>query len=489
MYHVSDVLKHHYCPKLFWHLQHNASRPRQKFIQMNTSLSEVLVRKLEVKNPLIGQRAMPAEACVNALHAGQAVINGRYEYDRLRIKVPLIIPTPEGLDIVFTSMANSAKIEDQHYQAMHLWVLRGLGFDILRVRSLTFDGSILRTEDFNPDDSFVLRDTFTKSNGKPGGNITEVLLKYPLELKETLDAMDELMASPERQMSIRECPLLNRCEYFEACFKTQYELGDRSIFYLTQSSAKRQLIDEGLRTLDEIPLDRLDGSAVQYAQIMADRQGGVFADKFILRHWLSLLKTPVIFMDFEWDTYGIPPYVGMKPLDVLCFQYSLHVLRGEELAHFEFLESGDCRLRFIESLLSNIPSEGSILCYNAFGAEALRLNELGRQFPQYQEALDGVVARMVDLAQLFTDGVVYLSSMRGAYSLKSVIQAIDPSLNYDQLSISHGLEAVSHYRNLANLDDEADVRDALLKYCKMDTLAMVEVLAWLKSLVKEDSHA
>jgi predicted RecB family nuclease len=146
-------------------------------------------------------------------------------------------------------------------------------------------------------------------------------------------------------------------------------------------------------------------------------------------------------------------------------------------------------LRFIESLLSNIPSEGSILCYNAFGAEALRLNELGRQFPQYQEALDGVVARMVDLAQLFTDGVVYLSSMRGAYSLKSVIQAIDPSLNYDQLSISHGLEAVSHYRNLANLDDEADVRDALLKYCKMDTLAMVEVLAWLKSLVKEDSHA
>jgi hypothetical protein len=489
MYHVSDVLKHHYCPKLFWHLQHNASRPRQKFIQMNTSLSEVLVRKLKVENPLIGQRSMSAEDCVNALKQGRPVINGRYEHDRLRIKVPLIIPTPDGLDLVFTAMAHTAKIEDQHYLAMHVWVLSGLGFTIHRVRSLTFDGNVIRTDDFDPDDSFVLRDTFTKSNGKPGGNITEVLLKYPLDLTETLDKMDELMASPERIMSIRECPLLNRCEYFEACFKTQYELGDRSIFYLTQSSAKRQLIEEGLRTLDEIPLDRLDGSAVQYAQIMADRQGGVFADKFILRHWLNQLKQPVIFMDFEWDTYGIPPYVGMKPLEVLCFQYSLHVLRGEELSHFEFLESGDCRLRFIESLLSNTPSEGSILCYNAFGAEALRLNELGRQYPQYQEALNGLVARMIDLAQLFTDGVVYLSTMRGAYSLKSVIQAIDPSLNYDQLSISHGLEAVNHYRNLANLDDEADVRDALLKYCKMDTLAMVEVLAWLKLLVKEDGYA
>ena len=124
-----------------------------------------------------------------------------------------------------------------------------------------------------------------------------------------------------------------------------------------------------------------------------------------------------------------------------------------------------------------------------FGAEALRLHELGRQLPQYQAALDALVERMVDLAQLFTDGVVYLSAMSGAYSLKSVIQAVDPSLNYDQLSISHGLEAVSHYRNLANLDDEADVRDALLKYCKMDTLAMVEVVSWLKTLVKEDSHA
>lgn len=489
MYHVSDVLKHHYCPKLFWHLQHNASHPRQKFIQMNTSLSEVLARKLNVENPLIGQRSMPADQCVEALRAGQAVINGRYEFDRLRIKVPLIIPTPEGLDIVFTSMSGSAKVEDQHYLAMHLWVLTGLGFMVARVRSMTFDSQIVRTEDFNPDDSFVLRETFTKSNGKPGGNITELLLKYPLDLRETLDAMDELMASLERTMSIRECPLLNRCEYFEACFKTQYELGDRSIFYLTQSSAKRQLIDEGLRTLDEVPIERLEGSAVQYAQIMADRQGGVFADKFILRHWLSQLKQPLIFMDFEWDTYGIPPYVGMKPLDVLCFQYSLHVLRGEELSHFEFLESGDCRLRFIESLLSNVPAEGSILCYNAFGAEALRLHELGRQLPQYQAALDALVERMVDLAQLFTDGVVYLSAMRGAYSLKSVIQAVDPSLNYDQLSISHGLEAVSHYRNLANLDDEADVRDALLKYCKMDTLAMVEVVSWLKTLVKEDSHA
>ena len=489
MYHVSDVLKHHYCPKLFWHLQHNASRPRQKFIQMNTSLSEVLVRKLQVENPLMGQRSMPALQCVEALQKGQAVINGRYEYDRLRIKVPLIIPTESGLDIVFTSMANTAKIEDQHYLAMHVWVLRGLGFSIWRVRSLTFDGRVVRGEDFNPDDSFVLRESFTKANGKPGGNITELLVKYPLDLRETLDAMDVLMAEPEKTMSIRTCPLLNRCEYFEACFKTQYELGDRSIFYLTQSSTKRQLIDEGLKTLDEVPLERLDGSAVQYAQIMADRQGGIFADKFILRHWLSQIQGPVIFMDFEWDTYGIPPYVGMKPLDVLCFQYSLHVLRGEELAHFEFLESGDCRLRFIESLLSNVPPTGSILCYNAFGAEALRLNELGRQFPHYQDALSALVDRMIDLAQLFTDGVVYLSAMRGAYSLKSVIQAIDPELNYDQLSISHGLEAVNHYRNLANLDDEADVRDALLKYCKMDTLAMVEVLTWLNALVKEDSHA
>jgi hypothetical protein len=486
MYHVSDVLKHHYCPKLFWHLQHNASRPRQKFIQMNTSINEVLVRKLNVVDALVGQRSMPASVCVEALHQGRPVVNGRYETDRLRIKVPLIIPSAEGLDIVFTSMANTAKIEDQHYMAMHLWVLTSLGFSIYRVRSMTFDAQVIRSETFNPDDSFVVRDTFTKSNGRPGGNITEVLLKYPLDLKEPLDAMDEWLAQPERAMTIRQCPLLNRCEYFEACFKTHYELGNRSIFYLTQSSAKRQLIEEGLRTMDEIPLDRLDGSAVQYAQIMADRQGGVFVDKFIVKHWLSLLQDPIIFMDFEWDTYGIPPYVGMKPLDVLCFQYSLHVLRGEELAHFEFLESGDCRLRFIESLLSNVPSQGSILCYNAFGAEALRLQELGRQFPQYQQALEALVARMVDLAQLFTEGVVYLSAMRGAYSLKSVIQAIDPDLNYDQLSISHGLEAVNHYRNLANLDDEADVRDALLKYCKMDTLAMVEVLTWLRALVKEE---
>ena len=94
-----------------------------------------------------------------------------------------------------------------------------------------------------------------------------------------------------------------------------------------------------------------------------------------------------------------------------------------------------------------------------------------------------MIERMVDLAVLFTEGIVYISAMKGSFTLKNIIQVINPELNYAQLSIGHGLEAVKHYRTLQNNDDEDEIKEALLKYCKMDTLAMVEILAWLNTIV------
>ena len=71
-----------------------------------------------------------------------------------------------------------------------------------------------------------------------------------------------------------------------------------------------------------------------------------------------------------------------------------------------------------------------------------------------------MIDRMVDLAVLFTEGIVYLSAMKGSFTLKNIIQVINPELNYAALSIGHGLEAVKHYRTLENNDDEDEIKDA-----------------------------
>jgi hypothetical protein len=190
-------------------------------------------------------------------------------------------------------------------------------------------------------------------------------------------------------------------------------------------------------------------------------------------------------LDFEWDLYAIPPYPGMRPMEVLPFQYSLHMLTDEGLMHKQFLGVGDCRRDFIERLIENIPSEGTVFAYNADGAEKLRLLELARQFPQYEESLTGLASRLLDLAQPLFMGLYYDVRLGGAFTLKKVIEIINPEFAYANLMIQHGLNAVELWRK-ADISDtlSEQLREDLFAYCKRDTEAMVELYQYLEKLVK-----
>jgi hypothetical protein len=59
-----------------------------------------------------------------------------------------------------------------------------------------------------------------------------------------------------------------------------------------------------------------------------------------------------------------------------------------------------------------------------------------------------------------------------------------PDLRYDSLPIREGDTASKVYAQLKLQDDDtaAIQREHLLAYCKMDTLAMVKILEWLRKL-------
>ena len=82
--------------------------------------------------------------------------------------------------------------------------------------------------------------------------------------------------------------------------------------------------------------------------------------------------------------------------------------------------------------------------------------------------------------------------MGGSYSIKAVLPALcggDPELDYHELEIIHnGGEAMNAYATLHEKPPEeiAQIRKALLAYCRLDTLAMVKVLERLYEVVKED---
>ncbi len=71
--------------------------------------------------------------------------------------------------------------------------------------------------------------------------------------------------------------------------------------------------------------------------------------------------------------------------------------------------------------------------------------------------------------------------MGGSASIKQVLPALfpdDPDLDYHNLDQVHkGDEASAAYLSLKNLDkkEEKILRDNMLKYCKLDTYAMVKI--------------
>ena len=60
--------------------------------------------------------------------------------------------------------------------------------------------------------------------------------------------------------------------------------------------------------------------------------------------------------------------------------------------------------------------------------------------------------------------------------------ALIPELSYDELEVADGGAVSAAWLQMMASDDSGEIvklRDALLTYCHLDTLAMVRILEWL----------
>jgi hypothetical protein len=489
MYHHSDLRRFYYCPRLFWSVNREAPEAFRRYVRMDRPISDCLIDRLNIKNAFTATRGIDVSVVFNAMETHDWILKGRFEADGLRVKIPAIHKVAEGWDVYFTYMGNLPKADDVRFYANHCWVLQRLGIKINEIYIVHFNANYIRTGDLDVNACLSVSATFYRPNGKAHVEITRKVKERLHDLKPALDAMYEVDSWDDYPITLKECPYTVRCDHYEKCFYSQQPLLDNSVVFLSQSNRRQEMIEQGIERMSDIPLEMIEGARIQFAQIMADKLGGLFADRFALSHWIKqTLPGPVSFLDFEWDTYALPPYDGMRPFDVLPFQYSLHILENNTLKHLEFLGTQDCRQGFVETLLKDLPPHGTIYAYNAMGAEAIRLRELARQFPQYAKELEAIVDRMRDLAVPFIGGLVYDLKMRGNFSLKKIIQAINPDLSYSRLSIQHGMEAVYQYREMEDSEDEDDgqSKKELLEYCSMDTYAMVEVYRWLIGLTGQN---
>jgi len=112
---------------------------------------------------------------------------------------------------------------------------------------------------------------------------------------------------------------------------------------------------------------------------------------------------------------------------------------------------------------------------------------LAELFPDLHVRLMPLHENIKDLMLPFQKGHYVTPSMQGSYSIKYVLPALVPEMEfaYKKLEgIQNGGDAMNAFASLhvKSLDEQMKVREQLLKYCELDTLAMVRVLGKLKEV-------
>lgn len=322
----------------------------------------------------------------------------------------------------------------------------------------------------------------------------EVATEYAYVEGNVLAANDILNDPIEPLYGLSEgCNTPYPCAFWAHCAS---HLPSPSVFDLYRLGFKKEIeyYKKGIVSYGDLEHDDVMKNHIRSLQIRHELHDlGTHVDKKGITKFLDTLSFPLYFLDFETMQPIIPEFVGTKPYAQIPFQYSLHYLETPdgELKHTEFLgvSGEDPRRAIAEQLCADIPKDVCVLAYNK-GFECGRIKELASYFPDLAEHLLQIERNIKDLIDPFRAGHYYTRAMGGSFSIKSVLPAIypdDPSLNYHNLEgVHNGGEAMELFPRIKDLppDEQAAARRNLLKYCELDTYAMVKVWEELVRVTK-----
>lgn len=274
------------------------------------------------------------------------------------------------------------------------------------------------------------------------------------------------------------------------------DLPEFSIFDIPRLSKpkKIQLLQAGIRAARDIPPDfGLNPKQELVRQRAATNTAHL--NRPALRAELERFEFPLYFLDYETCLVAVPRYPGYHPQQQVVFQYSLHRLdapRGE-LSHNEHLSAAceEPSISLVEQLSRDLGPRGTVIVWNkAF--EMSRNREMAMVSPQYAGFLDALNQRIYDLGEIVNQGYYLHPGFKGSWSIKHVLPVMVPELGYEELTIRKGDQASAAWWQICFGEipegEKECLKAALLSYCKLDTLAMVEIYRRLYVLAYQSEN-
>lgn len=365
--------------------------------------------------------------------------------------------------------------------AYQVYVLSKLGFTVERACLVHLNNQYFRHGELDLQQLFHIVD------------LTEKARSMQEEVEHNLEVFAEYFSRPDEPLDDLNQGCFNPypCGFWKYCSRN---LPKPNVFDLRgpQITTKLKCYDQGVISFEDLNVSgRLNANAYQQVEHeLYDYPPAI--DIGAIKTFLSRLSFPLYFLDFETFSPAIPLYDDTNPYAKIPFQYSLHWIEheGGELKHAEYLAypGEDPRRELAEQLCKDIPMDVCTTAYNkSFEKDCIA--KLAALYPDLADHLMNIHDHIEDLMIPFKERWYYSRAMQGSYSIKYVLPALypdDPALDYHNLEgIHHGGEASAAFSNMQYMAPDLleKTRHNLLKYCELDTYAMVKVWERLKEVV------
>lgn len=415
---------------------------------------------------------LPERTTAALTEGNRTIFQGRFEHEQLTF-ICDIIQVVEGqkVDLIEIKSSTSAKLEHLTDLAFQLVVLEKCGYEVNAISVIHVNNQYVRNGVIDAK-SITAKTDVTSA--------VKAIREY------TVTKIDEAL----KVMLLKECPdsspLYADPKAFAewlAIYKQYKNTKQGSVYDLCGLNAKtlRLLQENGIHQLKDIPED-FDLTARQRMQVEALQKGSPIIQHEKIAEFLQSLEYPIYFYDYETLSSLVPYFDGLRPYQQLPFQYSLHILDepSGKIRHVEYLhsENSNPAKLLTESLMNHIGPTGTLLAWN-MGFEK-NCNELLAQFaPEHAAFYKNINERTQDLMLPFAKLWYVDSAFLGSSSIKNVLPVLVPELSHKTLDISDGstaqrlwMEAILDGKREA---EKQQILDDLIEYCKLDTLAMVEI--------------
>ncbi len=409
-----------------------------------------------------------------ALIAGSAdfpIFEATFQHGNVLVRVDVLIPDGEGWRAIEVKASTSVK--DYHVLdcAIQEWVMRQVGLPVKSISLAHIDNRFVYGGDDQYDGLLVEVD------------LTDDVRTVEPTIETLVERARDAVTGPIPDVMVgAQCNKPYECQFTGFCWPT-----DAAYPIAGLGGSKAKLGDYVALGYNDIrDVDAASITAETQRRIHRVTKSGTAEILDGARRALAALPYPRYYLDFETIAPAVPIWKDTRPYEAVPVQWSCHIDDGrgdgtpEKMHHEEFLDlSGEPPMRRLaHELVETLGDDGPVITYTSY--EERVLNGLIERCPELARPLQRIIDRLFDLYPIVKANY-YHPAMLGSWSIKAVLPTVSPLMDYARLDgISEGtgasdgfLEAISPATTAAR---KADLEQQLLRYCRFDTEAMVELV-------------